>query len=270
MKPFAIVAILLAASTAQAGNGYCGSCYQYKGGHYQPQKTYVHPQVKEVIKEVRPEYHNQHNTSHSLTITNYYQFSQPAAEQGVSQYGLGDPVDEQTDLGALVTLFTRGVDKNFDGLLGVQSSIGNLLDKGLAGQQRIAELREKRRLIEATIKALNGDGGAKSITLQGQFGDTNAAPNQGTVQGDVGALNMSALRASIEQVVLTRCAECHSDKDPKAGINMLRVLSFDLPTMDRVLASIESGRMPKDAEPLPLKEKAVFATLYQIIQQRGN
>lgn len=199
---------------------------------------------------IKPQTSTVNTSSNSLTITNYYQFSQPAAAQGDSIYGFNPAFVSgyrDQDLGALMTQYARYATDGQAGQLAIGSQLGNLI--GLAGDRQ-AKIAETLAIGHAGSQLANAvKAPASNVKTQITYqGPGNPPADNG--QGFVSRTEDSFRTLATDSLTYQACGKCHvAGREGVAKWKLDEPLSAE--RRIQAMRAIINKTMPKGGELTP-------------------
>ena len=175
----------------------------------------------------------------------------PNAVQGSAVYGAATSVRQYldayatSDIDVQVQGLTRVADKLVEGVPRVVGAVSQVVDNNSSDRSRFIMQRQAH---EYKLKELETLGKLRSTETHVETNVTTPAP----------APAASAVTARAAEVFRAKCVSCHDGKIPNGksqlfpgGVNLAQYASFTKEQRAKVLEAVESGKMPKESEPLP-------------------
>lgn len=232
------------------------------------------------------------NNDNSVTFNTSFQFNQPTAAQGTTQFAYADIVPDygSLDIGAYMNLSARLV-QNAQQLAG--QAHGDFTAASAQAFSNIAEIARIKAAEQAAVAALSAagsQGGAQSgqlVTRQFSFEATigpdgsmtlkPAEPSPPAVDQGAGgggqAFDLAALGAAVRQVAATRCVECHNATTKKGNLDLTDpttlaadAYSKELGILDRISRNDDKRMPPPDRDRLDVDEASTFQATYRVLK----
>lgn len=279
------VAMLWTATPAMASGFGCGSCRTVVS--YPVSYPVQHHVVQKVV-EAKPAITNTTTNDHRITITNQFNFSQPASEQGATSYGYADilPNYGSLDIGATLNLAAK-LTQNAQQLAGqALADYSDVTSKSLNAVAEIAKIEATKQAAVAALQAAGASGnnaGGASVRRTFSF-HARIEPNGRMVVEP--AFNAEPLAPQpvpgvdaegelvLQQVVQTKCLECHAGGNAKGGLDLGDLGKISAESMKKILARIsttdQEKRMPKAQPALTVDEMAPFFQRLHELSRTGK